>query len=72
MEFVGASPVAHLVNILPSNAKDARDVGPIPVSGRYPVKGKDKTLQYSCLGSPMDSGAWLATVHGLTKESDTT
>ena len=29
-------------------------------------------LQYSCLGNPMDRGAWWATVHGVTKESDTT
>ena len=25
-------------------------------------------LQYSCLGNPMDRGAWWATVHGVTKE----
>ena len=25
-------------------------------------------LQYSCLGNPMDRGAWWATVHGLAKE----
>ena len=24
-------------------------------------------LQYSCLGSPMDGGAWWATVHGVSK-----
>ena len=24
-------------------------------------------LQYSCLGNPMDRGAWLAAVHGVTK-----
>ena len=24
-------------------------------------------LQYSCLGNPMDRGAWWATVHGVTK-----
>ena len=24
-------------------------------------------LQYSCLGDPMDSGAWQATIHGVTK-----
>ena len=29
-------------------------------------------LQYSSLGNPMDRGAWRATVHGVTKESDTT
>ena len=28
-------------------------------------------LQYSCLGNPMDRGAWEATVHGGHKESDT-
>ena len=26
----------------------------------------------SCLGNPMDRGAWWATVHGVTKELDTT
>ena len=26
------------------------------------------SLQYSCVGSPMDRGAWWATVHGLAKE----
>jgi len=29
-------------------------------------------LQYSCLGNPMDRGAWWAPVHRVTKESDTT
>ena len=24
-------------------------------------------LQYSCLGNPMDRGAWWATVHGVAK-----
>ena len=72
MEFVGASPVAHLVKNQPANAEDARDVGSIPGSGRYPVKGKDNTLQYSCLGNPMDRGAWLATVLEVERESDMT
>ena len=27
-------------------------------------------LQYSCLGSPIDRGAWRAAIHGVTKESD--
>ena len=29
-------------------------------------------LQYSCLGNPMDRGAWWATVHRVAKESNTT
>ena len=50
----------------------AGDMGLIPESGRSPGEGNDNPLQYSCLGNPMDRGAWWATVHGVTKESDTT
>ena len=38
----------------------------IPGSGRSPGNGNPQ--QYSCLGNPMDRGAWWATVHGVTKE----
>ena len=34
--------------------------------------GNDNPLQYSCLQYPMDRGAWQATVHGVSKESDMT
>ena len=47
------------------------DVGSIPGSGRSPGEGNGDPLQYSCLGNPMDRGAWQATVHGIT-ESDRT
>ena len=40
--------------------------------GRAPGKGNSSPLQYSCLGNPMDRGAWWAAVHGVTKESDRT
>ena len=30
-------------------------------------KGNGNPLQYSCLGNPMDRGAWRATVHGVTR-----
>ena len=33
-------------------------------------KGNNNRLKYSCLGNPMDRGAWWATVHGVTKELD--
>ena len=33
---------------------------------------KEMTLQYSCLGNPIDRGAWQAIVSGATKGSDTT
>ena len=40
--------------------------------GRSPGEGNGNPLQYSCLGNPMDRGAWRAIVHGVAKESDTT
>ena len=43
------------------------DAGSIPGSGRSPGGGNGNSLQYSCLGNPMDRGAWLATVHGVLK-----
>ena len=60
-----------MVQNLPANAGDARDVGSIPIQGRSPGEGNDRPLQYSCLENPMDRGAWWATVHEVT-ESDTT
>ena len=32
-----------------------------------PGEGNGYPLQYSCLGNPMDRGAWRAAVHGVTK-----
>ena len=60
-----------MVNNLPVNARDARDMGSIPGSGRSPGEGNGNLLQYSCLGNPMDRGTWWATVHEC-KESNTT
>ena len=41
-------------------------VGLIPGSGRSPGEGNGYPLHYSCLGNPMDRGAWWAIVHGVT------
>ena len=49
----------------------AGDAGLIPGSGISPEEGKGYPLQYSCLGNPMDRGAWQATVHRASKKSDT-
>ena len=38
-----------------------------PWSGRSPGEGSGSPLQYSCLGNPMDRGAWWAIVHGVAK-----
>ena len=51
---------------------DIRDVGSIPVLGRYPGGGCGNPLQYSCLEDPVDRGAWWFIVHGCRKELDTT
>ena len=45
----------------------AEDVGSILWSGRSPGEGNGNPLRYSCLGNPIDRGAWQATVHGVTK-----
>ena len=64
-EFPGISVVKNL----PSNAGD---VGWIPGLGRSSGEGSGNSLQYSCLRTPMESGAWWATVYRVTKESDKT
>ena len=33
-------------------------------------EGNGDPLQYSCLGNPMDRGAWRATVYVVKKERD--
>ena len=52
------------------SAFSAGDVGLIPGLGRSPGEGNGNPLQYFCLENSMDSGAWWATVYGVTKESD--
>ena len=51
---------------------NTRDAGLIPGSGKSPGEGNGNPLQYSCLGNPMDTGAWGAIVYGVTKELDMT
>ena len=49
------------------SAYNAGDMGSIPGSGRSPGRGCGNPLQYSCLGNPMDQGAWRATVHAMVE-----
>ena len=46
-----------------ATARDVRDEGSIPGSGRSPGGGHGKPLQYSCLEKHMERKAWQATVH---------
>ena len=45
-----------MVRSLPPSARNCRDSGLIPESGRFPGVGNDNLLQYSCLENPMDRG----------------
>ena len=57
-------PHGSVVANLPANSGDA---GLIPGWGRCPGEENGNPFQYSCLGNPMDRGAWRATVHGVAK-----
>ena len=68
--MIEASLAAQLVKNLPTvqeSACKAGDLGSIPGLGRSPGEGNGNPLQYSCLGSPMDTGAWWVTVHGVKR-----
>ena len=54
------------------NAGASGDTGSIPGSGRSPGEGNGNPLQYSCLESSMDRGAWWVTVQRGHKELDMT
>ena len=51
----------------PTNSGDTGNVDLIPKSGRSPAGGNGNRFQYSCLKTPMDRGAWRATVHGVAQ-----
>ena len=54
----------------PANAGDRRDPGSVPGLGRCPGRRHGNPLSNSGLENPVDSGAWWARVHGVSKESD--
>ena len=54
------SYVELVVKNLHASTGDMKNLGSIPVSGRTPGGGHGNPLQYSCLESPMDRGAWQA------------
>ena len=63
----GASKMALVVRNLPANAGDAIDAGSVPGLRRCPAEGHGNPLQYSSLGSPMDTGAKWVRVHRVAK-----
>ena len=51
-------PSGAAVKNLSANAEDVRDSGLTSGSGRSPGEGNGNSLQYPCLGNPMDRRAW--------------
>ena len=49
------------------SACNAGDMGFIPGSGKIPGEGNGNPLQYSCLGIPIDRGAWWAILLKVAK-----
>ena len=66
-EIIRTSQVVLVVKNPPVSAGVIRDTGSIPGSGRSPAGGDGNPLQYSCLGNPMERGAWQATVHRVAQ-----
>ena len=58
-------PGGSVVKNLPAYARDMSSTFRLRKSSG---EGNGSLLQYSCLGNPMDRGAWQATVNGVTKE----
>ena len=65
MDFPGGSVVKNP----PANTGDS---GSVLGLGRSPGEGNGHPLQYSCLGNPVDRGAWQTTIHGVRKELNVT
>ena len=68
------SSTLHFTRELKGSGSDSKDSacnagnrGSILGLGRSPGEGNGNPLQYSCLKSPMDRGAWGAAVHGVAK-----
>ena len=62
MEKQNPMQAALVVKSIPAQAGDVRDAGLIPGSGRSPGGGHGNPLQCSCLGNPIDRGAWLQSI----------
>ena len=56
-----------MVKNSPVNEGDTDDVGLIHELRGSPEEGNGNPFQYSCLGDPMNRGAWWATVHGVAR-----
>ena len=58
MPFRGELPWCLSSKESACNARDTGDVGLMPGLGKSPGEGNGNPRQFSCLGNPMDRGAW--------------
>ena len=60
------------VSVVKNPPPNAGDMGLIPGPGKSPGEGNGNPFQCSCLENHNVIGAWQATVHRVTRESDMT
>ena len=66
------SSTGNLASLVAQSVRESTckgGLGLIPGLRRTPGEGNGNSLQYSCLGNPMEKGAQRAIVHGVTKVS---
>ena len=59
-------------SVIKNPPANAGDTGSVLELGRSTGERNGNPLQNSYLGNPLDRGAWWATVHGITKQLNTT
>ena len=57
------------VSVVKNPLENAGDVGSIPESERFPGEGNGNPFQNSCLGNPMNTGAWWPTLHMVARQT---
>ena len=72
LQATGWEGVSLVTSVVKNHPASTEDSGLAPGLGRSSEKGNGNPLQYSCLGNPMDTGAWWAIVYGVAKKEDMT
>ena len=67
-----AQTVKNLTAMQGSGVQSPGQKDPLEKEIAHTHKHTHTPLQYSCLGNPMDRGAWQATVHEVVKALDVT
>ena len=60
-------PSKNMVSVGKESTCNAGDLGLTRGSGRTSGEGNGNPFQCTCLGNPVDRGAWWASVHGVAE-----